>query len=187
VGYDYSFEDALITYVVKKWDSKIELGRTVMQKLCYFLKAKGVPINYSFEMYHYGPYSQELYFRLDELKTYGIIKDVSETSNRSVYAPGDKDSKVLDKYSELLKKYESDIDSILNLFDDFRPADLELLATIHYFKTSYTKFHKKNVDVDKKFVISKVKEAKNNKFDDLLISKAYDALEAAGLFEWNNI
>lgn len=66
-----------------------------MQKVCYFLKAKGVPLDYAFEMYHYGPYSQELYFRLEELVADGIIEDMSSTPKKSVieskkdkFAPG---------------------------------------------------------------------------------------------------
>ena len=42
-----SFDDAIIAYVVKKWSNEetdIVLGRTMVQKICYFLKAKGIPL-----------------------------------------------------------------------------------------------------------------------------------------------
>lgn len=43
VGFDYSFEDAVVAYVARQWESATtQLGRTVMQKLCYFLKAKTI-------------------------------------------------------------------------------------------------------------------------------------------------
>lgn len=185
VGFGYSFEDAVVAYVAQHWESTTtELGRTVMQKVCYFLKAKGVPLDYTFEMYHYGPYSQELYFRLEELVADGIIEDMSSTPKKSVYAPGKKDNEILEVYRESLALYRDDIKQIIKLLTNFGPADLELLATIHYFQTSYGKFY--NSPPQKDFVVAKVNETKKDKFAPDLISRAYDALQSAGLFEWNN-
>lgn len=186
VGFDYSFEDAVVAYVAQQWNlTATQLGRTVMQKVCYFLKAKGVPIDYIFEMYHYGPYSQELYFRLDELVADGVLKDTSNTPKKSVYVPGDWGSEILNKHSDSLASYRQDIDQIIKLITNFRPVDLELLATIHYFQTSYGKYYKSPPSKD--FVINKVIETKKDKFAPDLISRAYDALQSAGLFEWKNI
>ena len=182
VGFDYSFEDAVVAYVAQQWESTTtQLGRTVMQKVCYFLKAKGVPLDYTFEMYHYGPYSQELYFRLDELVADGIIKDMSSTPKKSVYVPDEKDNEILEMHYESLMPYRDDINQIIKLLTNFGPADLELLATIHYFQTSYGKFYKNPPSKD--FVVAKVIETKKDKFAPDLISRAYDALQSAGLFE----
>ncbi|KKM11066.1 hypothetical protein SY88_10430 [Clostridiales bacterium PH28_bin88] len=186
VGFDYSFEDAVVAYVARQWESTTtQLGRTVMQKVCYFLKAKGVPIDYTFEMYHYGPYSQELYFRMDELVADGILEDMSVTPSKSVYVTGDRDKEILDRHWNLLEPYREDINQIIKLLTNFRPVDLEMLATIHYFQTSYAKFYKN--PPAKEFVIAKVVETKKDKFDSDLISRAYDALQSAGLFAWNNV
>ncbi|HHY38389.1 MAG TPA: hypothetical protein GX507_05615 [Clostridia bacterium] len=184
VGFDYHFEDALVAYVAQQWRSTSQLGRTVMQKICYFLKAKGIPMDYAFEMYHYGPYSQELYFRMDELVADGILEDHSGTPNKSVYMPGDRAAELVDNYSQQLVQYDRDINQVLNLLRDLGPADLELLATIHYFQTSYGKFYKRQPT--KEFVIDKVVETKKNKFGRDKISCAYDALRKAGLFEWQS-
>lgn len=186
VGFDYSFEDAVVAYVAQQWNqTATQLGRTVMQKVCYFLKAKGIPIDYTFEMYHYGPYSQELYFRMDELVADDVLEDISHTPQKSVYVPGDRCSEILSEYSDSLAPYRQDIDQIIALMTSFGPVDLELLATIHYFHTSYGKYYKSPPSKD--FVIKKVLETKKNKFAMDLISRAYDALQSAGLFEWQNI
>jgi uncharacterized protein len=36
------------------------VGRTRLQKTVYLLQRVGLPTDYQFEMYHYGPYSEEL-------------------------------------------------------------------------------------------------------------------------------
>ena len=41
------------------------LGRTAIQKLAYFCQVTGVPSPCSFEIYNYGPYSDEVKFSLD--------------------------------------------------------------------------------------------------------------------------
>jgi uncharacterized protein YwgA len=52
--------DALLAYLIKSFNEAGDrtLGRTILQKLCYFAKASGVPLPFRFEIYHYGPFSQ---------------------------------------------------------------------------------------------------------------------------------
>jgi len=186
IGSDFSFEDAIVAYIVKYWKllSNQELGRTVMQKLCYFLKAKGIPINYAFEIYHYGPYCQELYFRLDELVAEKIIADQSDTPKKSNYVPGEKSNDILNTYNKSLAPYINEINEIIELLANYGPVELELLATVHYIQTSYSKFYKKVLSKD--FVVSKVLEIKKEKFSQGEISGAYDSLQKNGLFGWDN-
>lgn len=72
-----SAEDALVAYTIKKWTeaSQIPLGRTIIQKICYFLKSVGVPFNFTYELYNYGPFSFELYDKMDELIADEVIID----------------------------------------------------------------------------------------------------------------
>jgi|GEM_PF-4107077 len=66
-----SFDDAVIAYTAKQWyntPDHINLGRTILQKICYFIKSKGVPIDFEFDIYHYGPYSQVVIQRVLEAK-----------------------------------------------------------------------------------------------------------------------
>ncbi len=188
-------DDAIVAYMVKKWNklSDIPLGRTVIQKLCYFIKSKGVPIDHDFDMYHYGPYSQNLYYRMDDMTADSVVKDENAIStgifnnnvksSKSKYIPGDNVDELLSMYSDDLSNFTSAIDSVIEVFRGFDPSGLELLSTIHFFQTTLSGFY--NKPADKEEVIMKVKKAKGEKFGDDLISTAYDALKEAGIFGWN--
>lgn len=179
-----SFDNAIIAYIVKKWSevkTNIALGRTMVQKICYFLKAKGIPLDFKFDIYHYGPYSQELYFRMDELLADDIVLDKSEHKSKSKYVPGNQLDELLSKYN--ISNYEKDIDDIINLFNQFHPTEMELLATIHYLQNTSTKYY--GTPPQKDEIINKVISIKRGRFDRELVSRAFDALEENGLFEWN--
>jgi len=183
------FDDAVIAYIIKKWNelSDVPLGRTIIQKLCYFVKSKGVPMRYDFDMYHYGPYCQDLYYRMDDMTADNVVKDENLINNnktgKSKYIPGENIDKVLKMYNEELEEYLENIDMVIDVFREFDHTSMELLSTIHFFQTTITNFYSK--PADKNEVIMKVKEAKGDKFSDDLISKAYDALAKAGIFDWH--
>jgi hypothetical protein len=179
-----SFDDAIVAYIIKRWPnySQVKIGRILIQKISYFVKAKGIPLNYSFDMYHYGPYSQELYFKMDELQADGIIVDQCDHHNRSEYIPGEEIDTLLKKYSDPINAVAEEIDQILSMFRQLTPTDMELIATVHYFQNTFSKFYKKHPPKDT--VIEKVYSTKQGKFDKKIISAAYDALENAGLYNW---
>lgn len=179
-----SLDDAIIAYVVKKWSDEktnIALGRTMIQKICYFLKAKGIPLEFKFDIYHYGPYSQELYFRMDELLADGIVFDDSGQKSKSIYIPGDQIGELLSNHD--ISNYVDDINDIISLFNQFHPTEMELLATIHYLQTTSTKYF--GNPPKKEEIIEKVLAIKRDKFSKTLVSRAFDALAKADLFAWN--
>jgi len=49
------------------------LGKTQVQKLVYFAQQSGMPLQYKYEIYHYGPYSFELSHELGSLDSLGVI------------------------------------------------------------------------------------------------------------------
>lgn len=122
------FDDAIVAYIVKKWSgiSDVPLGRTIIQKLCYFVKSKGVPLDYDFDMYHYGPYSQNLYFRMDDMIADGVVIDekalntvnsnIKTRTSSSRYLPGANVDKLLNMYNEDLSKITATIDNVVNAF-----------------------------------------------------------------------
>lgn len=61
------------------------LGRTAMQKLVYFGKSTGVPVPCSYEIYNYGPYSDQVTFKTDGLLADEILTDTSSSSKYSNY------------------------------------------------------------------------------------------------------
>jgi uncharacterized protein YwgA len=188
------FDDAIVAYIVKRWNecSGVPLGRTIIQKLCYFVKSKGVPLDYDFDMYHYGPYSQDLYYRMDDMTADRVVIDGKAHSYANIgnvkagsskYVPGDNVEELLNIYNKDLNNYRETIDSVIEVFSEFDHTSLELLSTIHYFQTTLSSYYNKPAEKDE--VIMKVKNAKGDKFKDDLISRAYDSLKGAGIFEWH--
>jgi len=178
------WDDALIAYAVEKWraTSQSGIGRTVLQKVAYFLKAKGIPVDYEFEMYHYGPYSQELYFRMDDLLVEKIIVDKSDKSGRSQYDVGSQMPELCAMYKCELTKYESEIEDVIKMFRDLKPNEMEILATIHYFHVSLKRFF--GTSPTKQLVLEKVVGVKGKKFTSEFIEQAYDIMQQAGLLAW---
>ena len=179
-----NFEDAIIAYVTERWEQKAKnkVGRTIIQKLCYFLKHEGVPMNYKFKMYHFGPFSQELFFRMEELESDNVIKDELAEPERSAYVLGENAEEAVDNFSESLQKYEQNVNGLIDKLAAFykRPEELELLATIHYFYSARLKFNKR--PPSREDIIEETIEVKN-KFTEEQVEKAYDFLESSGLLK----
>src|SRR5713101_10126389 len=97
--------EALLAYLRKSYKdvSGRTLGRTILQKLCYFAKASGVPLPFRFEIYHYGPFSQEIFDRTEELLLNGVIEDRSGDPGQSNYVPGPNLDLFLNRFAEAIK------------------------------------------------------------------------------------
>ena len=107
-------------------------GRKKLQKMIYIMKKMGVPFQEKYEFHIYGPYSEELTARIEELCDIGFISEQLE----------DKGSYVQYKYE--VTKEGMDFRNILEkpVLDDAAQAAklnsksarfLELTATLLYF------------------------------------------------------
>lgn len=179
-----SFEDAVVVDLIRRWRAVTSrpIGRTALQKLCYFVRARGVPIGYAFEMYHYGPFSYDLYLRVPELEVEDIIRDVSRDPDRSDYALGPKAEVLLRSFADELSPYSDALRAVVQMFESLPPRILELLSTTHYVYRSLAEFHRTTPEPDT--VVQKVYAIKEGKFSREDIKRAFKALEAAGLLEW---
>ncbi|EZH66184.1 hypothetical protein DH09_09605 [Bacillaceae bacterium JMAK1] len=54
------------------------VGRKKFQKVVYIGKQLGMPFHEKYGFHMYGPYSEELTIRLDELKQFGFIRETHE-------------------------------------------------------------------------------------------------------------
>nr|WP_239584215.1 YwgA family protein [Aquibacillus albus] len=59
-------------------DSNEVVGRKKLQKMIYILKKCGIPFEEKYEFHFYGPYSEELTLRIEELCNLGFISEVKE-------------------------------------------------------------------------------------------------------------
>ncbi|GAK12054.1 YwgA family protein [Geomicrobium sp. JCM 19039] len=65
--------------IMKLLDMAEEIvGRKKFQKVVYIGKQLGMPFQEKYGFHMYGPYSEELSVRLDELKQFGFVSEVKE-------------------------------------------------------------------------------------------------------------
>jgi len=104
------------------------LGKTQLQKLIYFVQDSGVPLEYKYEIYHYGPYSFELSRELGSLEGLGVLNIESDPKgfgfNISI-------GRFAEKF-RLVAKYQKNIEKVINQFGLNSAAELEVKATIHF-------------------------------------------------------
>lgn len=175
--------EVFLAYIVKQYKEEDGvLGRTQIQKLCYFIKAKGVPLAFDFSMHYYGPFCPEIYDVMDSLILEGVVVDRIEDSELSNYAPGGEMDAYLDEHRNVLKPYKKDIDNVISILSGLDPTKLELLSTVHYVHKSYVDFWDKKPSKNK--VVRKVMAIKGTKFSEPIIRKFYDILSDSDLLNW---
>ena len=115
-------------------------GRKALQKLVYFLKESGLPINFEFQWDRFGPYSPELATYVEDLVAEGLM----ESGTKKLFAPAAGDSGVQYNFrlrpraSQILSSREisndekAKIDRVVGLFKEIGPQNLELYASVHY-------------------------------------------------------
>lgn len=107
-------------------------GRKKLQKMIYILKKMGVPFQEKYEFHIYGPYSEELTARVEELCDMGFVSEALEDKgsyvqyNYSVTAEG------LEFRDALGKSVLADPLQALKL-NEKSSRFLELTATLLYF------------------------------------------------------
>ncbi|MDD3364772.1 MAG: hypothetical protein PHZ03_07320 [Syntrophomonas sp.] len=152
-------------------------GKKAFQKLVYLAKAEGVPLNYSYKMHFYGPYSENIAERLEEIYKEDVIDLAPDSS--FIFTKGTKTELVLHESKEEIDTYKNQLDKVIQYFGEMSPKELEIYATAHFVWKAQLVF---NQPTDKNTVIDGIKKAKYPKFSVEEIEKAYN-----DLFTWNLI
>ena len=141
----------LIGYLVKRLDEEYpdkQIGKTIIQKMMYLLSRSDVA-NFSFSMYHYGPYSSEVSGELNFAERNGIV-DVSWKDAEGYYI---NPTERAGQFEHLLTGEEKRaVDDLVTRFGRFRAVDLSLIATALYLKD--------NFDVEEDRLVEAVHKAK---------------------------
>jgi uncharacterized protein YwgA len=148
------------------------LGKTQVQKLVYFAQHCGVPLQYQYEIYHYGPYSFELSHELSSLDSLGVLNIQSDPSRYGFDIS-------VGKFAERFKlepKYQKKIDKVVSAFGSNTPAQLEVKATIHFVLSIVKK--KTSPSKTRPDVVQKV-HALKPRFTQDFIRRCYSDLEQA--------
>ena len=169
------FRLTIIANIVKKINGPNSiLGKKKLQKLIYFLQeTKNVPLNYKYEIYHYGPYCFELSGNIDSLEIRGVINIVPEQDGFGYnITPGKHMDSFIGRTSEISKSFDNGTTDLANRFGKFDGLDIELLATLHFADKV---MKKRNPAIADEIIINKVKDLKpkygkeyiTNKFEEL--------------------
>jgi uncharacterized protein YwgA len=183
ISFSNSPDHALVAYLVKKYndiEDRPPLGRTILQKLCYLAKARGVPLSLQFDIHHYGPFCAELLSVTGDLIADGVISDQNPDPSCSRYVPGPVCDQVLRKQKTHLGKNKSVLNQIIGLFGEMSAQELELITTIHYVSCATKVRGKSNRDS----VVSTVFEIKKGKFSRQAVRSMFDELNRADLLTW---
>lgn len=169
----------MIAFVVQEWhqlaqERGLRLGKTKLQKLVYFSKVAGVPLPFDFEIYYYGPYSQELAEEMDRLEVLGLVESAKDAELGVDYRPGDKVDEAISWYTDRLQSYAGKIRRTIEVFGNMHAKALELHATVHFARQSGGRVR----TVEE--TIEAVRNLRGNRFSEEEIRKAIEYLDANG-------
>ena len=149
-----------------------DVGKTRLQKLCYFLQeAFDVPTKYPFRMHHYGPYAEALDTDMARLRLTGYVDIAPDPEGYGFHiTPIDSP---LEEWHQFTESYGRSVDNLIEIFSDRPTSELELAATIHFVKNLLS-------DIPEYEVLSRVKALKP-KFTECYIHELHAELEQLGL------
>jgi uncharacterized protein len=171
-----------ITKSFQKHHPNHYLGRTAIQKLVYFCQATGVPVPCSFEIYNYGPYSDELKFTVDSLLADELLEDRSnDPSKYSNYRVANSDIEFGEPIMSQVTTHRDQIDRVVRTLGEYKPQQLELIATLHFVAAKCTSIEK--VKPTREKIVQHFKRVKGDKFSDADINAWLNALVQSRLVQ----
>ena len=176
-----AFLAAIVASYERQFGGQGYLGRTAMQKLAYVCQALGVPVPTRFELYTYGPYSDEVSATMESLLADEVALDKAPESRYSNYRTGANSQVLLSRFRGELAPHMGRIDAVVQALGPLKPEELELMATLHFVYERERQFFPHALPIRSK-VLSEFKQVKKDKFTDIDISRVYDLLVTAGLF-----
>ncbi|MGG0655062.1 YwgA family protein [Rummeliibacillus pycnus] len=107
-------------------------GRKKLQKMVYIAKKMQFPFHEKYHFHIYGPYSEELTLRVEELCTMGFLTEQMEDKGSYVQYC----YKVTDKgedFSNALCEEQQNLGQIIDILNNKSARFLELVSTLLYF------------------------------------------------------
>jgi len=157
------------------------LGRTHLQKILYFLKVLNVPMGYHFEIYHYGPFCEEILRDIDILIADEVIIDHSPDPKRySNYFTSANAQAMSAQFTQSLSQ-AGKVSTLVKAFVRVAPGMLELISTLDYL-FRWQKASGGNGPW-KEQVVAHLNKIKPNKFNPQEVDAAYKWLVDSYLIE----
>ncbi|MCJ7841583.1 YwgA family protein [Lederbergia sp. NSJ-179] len=108
-------------------------GRKKLQKMVFIAKKLGFPFQEKFEFHFYGPYSEELSLRVEELCNFGFLSETKEDKGGySQYK-----YQMTENGREFLEEYPTEIPHLKECLTNMNEQNarfLELVSTVLYFE-----------------------------------------------------
>jgi uncharacterized protein len=142
-------------------------GRKKLQKIIYIAKKLSFPFQERFQFHFYGPYSEELTLRIEELSNMGFIEEVREKKGGYFQYR----YKLTDSGKEFLSLTEVEMPKLADCLVDMNTQNarfLELVSTVLYFDSLELE------EVKEKIFTLKSKQ----KYTEEEIAEAYSYIEA---------
>ncbi|WP_088104462.1 YwgA family protein [Halalkalibacter urbisdiaboli] len=142
------------------------IGRKKLQKIIYIAKKMNIPFSERFKFHMFGPYSEELTLRIEELCNLGFVNEQKEDKGNYYqyrYTLSEEGMKFLELYQLELPEVKSLIEALNEQSSRF----LELVSTLLYFE-----------EMSKEEVVEKVFTLKRKQnYSEADIEEAYQFIE----------
>ncbi|WP_102348190.1 YwgA family protein [Bacillus sp. Marseille-P3661] len=109
------------------------IGRKKLQKMIYIAKKLQFPFNEKYNFHFFGPYSEELTLRIEELENLGFLNEVKEKKGGYVQYR----YTLTDEGEKFLSHFQVDMPLLPNCVTDMNEQSsrfLELVSTVLYFE-----------------------------------------------------
>ena len=129
----------IVNLIAAHPDKKID-GRIRVQKTVHLLKHFGVSFEEDFSFFHFGPFSQELFYEINELvKRYGILEEKGgpPSGSYTYYLTKIGEKALQDFPLETLEKDK--IQKIVDVLVKYDTRTLELLSSYFYLEDGSNK------------------------------------------------
>ncbi|SFE08587.1 hypothetical protein SAMN05216238_10842 [Lentibacillus persicus] len=108
-------------------------GRKKLQKMVYILQKCHVPFEEKYQFHFYGPYSEELSLRIEELCNLGFISEEKEAKSNYIQYH----YQITEDGNEFLNQFQMDMPDMteqISLLKAKSSRFLELVSTMFYFE-----------------------------------------------------
>lgn len=109
----------------------VQVGHTLVQKAVYLLQAaEHADVGYDFKLYHYGPYSEQLWNDLRLLSDVGALRIDADENGYGYWISLGSKAEVIERESKQVPTEK--IRKVTDALGGAKSWDLELVATTHF-------------------------------------------------------
>ncbi len=174
-----------ILYQLEKQPYHQPIGRTIFNKISYFVTALQLPTNFQFQEGSFGPFSPDIKRAMTLLANNGLIIEEKKSQMFKINV-GPNYDKVREKNKEGILKYSDVIDKTVDLFARMNTQQAEITTTV-FFSTEEVKKQRKNMDITECDVFDYVLEWKKRRKPPYDKNQLASAIRHLASQKWINV